>query len=1667
MGHRPKGMGKMERSFASMLVACSLSLLIIPFASGDMEEAPDVMLVIEVPYPDISVSYGSAVVSIEGWSSSSGIGAPSLPERTFHIPLGRTSAEVVTYHFTNERRVTLTHGLRVEGGISNGDIDINSDTCSEMEAVEDLGVVWTRGGNYLAIRVRPFKAEGLELYSPSQIRIGIEVDGSVPFRTVTVPEDLPSISEMDVDSISVPIWEEASKQNEVRPGGSYFGSLPPVQMVIVTSSTYNSTLQRLAEWKSMKGVFTRVVETSWIYSRYSGYDNPERIRNYLIDLYDSEELEWVILGGDNDTVPTRHAYVPDGYQDTGSDGSYVATDAYYADLKGSGHTPYDWDGDNDYLYGEYSDDGIDLVSEVYVGRLSASSVSMMAGLVDDIIGYEADPPSGGWTNRSVLAGAYSNYLESSVSNDTTDEADLKEAVRTDFLGGGKFNTYTLYERAGIWPSQQGSNASLTYSNVVGAIDPGAFMVNMAGHGSSTAIYRKIWNSDGNGNGLCDTGETTDISYYSTSASQYNGDRLPLFFTDACNNGDFDRTTCLAEDILRDVGIGAIGSSRVSYYRVHWTKGTDGGTYNQGHDYRFWQQFFNAGDHRPGKSLYLSKSDYISDRTVHSSRAWKNLLQYNLMGDPEVPIWTSAPKTLNVTYPNPIQTPGNVSITVNGPSGGPIQGARVCLMNGTRFYAVSFTNSTGIAKVPIPDIAFNMNLTVTRNDHRVWSREVEVGQDDTPPSITSVTYSGSNTTGDVFSIRAFVHDEAGLNYTCVHHTYSMTQPSTFTNTTMADHGDSFLHTSWHPADETRDLWYRVIARDVRGNMNATGWVRVPISDNDLPEFERDSSDATATTGDRFTFRIEATDNVQLTSLHVNYTLDRIVHYNVSMPGTGTFTYGFDVPDSSQGQLAFRYVAQDSSGNTNVTATQTRDIMDNDLPVLVQDHTQDPPTTGDPFNFSIEATDNIALTAVRIAYQIGTSPAMNVSASFSDHLYGHTVDIPASQEGTLRYRIMIRDEAGNVLWTTWKELVIADDDAPWAFNDLTGADPTTGDAFEVDFEAHDNIGIDHTSVRYSFDGINWAVVNASSSGPHAGKFEAIIQVPDSPGPWIRYVFNATDTSGNSASSKVFEMMIKDNDHPTLVSDLSDHEATTGDLLEFSFIVSDNVAISNATLRWDLGRYGEDGVIMTGPYGSSNGPFGYSILAPSDTIGTLMYSLILEDSSGNIFAPSDGSVEVIDDDPPVISGMIAASNATTGGELDFTFDVLDNIHIDSVSLEYKVGGSEGSVDAWKMLGSYHASIEVPINATGELHYRVRARDLSGNENVSDWASLEVLDDDPPTLVSVEGLDRLFVMTGNTLNFSAEFSDNIAVSDAVATGTMGDRSLDASVERTNGYEFRFSVVIWSDSVGEVSIEVMAYDASGNSVTFRHVLGVRDGERPVARLIGLPSTAMLSQGFQFGIETSDNIGVASSTAYAVLGTENISVEGTDGTFAFLPEVPGVWDVILIVMDAAGNSASCIAKVDVIDDVPPEAPTPTAAVGKKGEPLGLSIAGRGEPGLNYTWMVTSPDGSTILLYGTSPSFVPSRTGIFDVMLTVSDEAGNKDSEAFTIEVTNGEDGDEILPLIIGGSAALVLLAIILIVGIVVARKRVGKDQRKMLGTQTSPGRIEQGKKALEGDDPWG
>jgi len=160
-----------------------------------------------------------------------------------------------------------------------------------------------------------------------------------------------------------------------------------------------------------------VVDT--IYPKYPGRDQPEKLRNFVIEQYANHGISHLLLGGDYGLVPARTAFaMHSGYEDSTRVGvDSLICDLYYSDLDGG------WDLNNNGIFGEPAD-SVDMYPEISVGRATAGSIEQAGTFVDKVLTYEKNPPDGYLSRASFWA----SYLDAG-----TDAALGKDMVDRDYM----------------------------------------------------------------------------------------------------------------------------------------------------------------------------------------------------------------------------------------------------------------------------------------------------------------------------------------------------------------------------------------------------------------------------------------------------------------------------------------------------------------------------------------------------------------------------------------------------------------------------------------------------------------------------------------------------------------------------------------------------------------------------------------------------------------------------------------------------------------------------------------------------------------------------------------------------------------------------------------------------------------------------------------------------------------------------------------------------------------------------------------------------------------------------------------------------------------------------------------------------------------------------------
>jgi len=322
--------------------------------------------------------------------------------------------------------------------------------------------------------------------------------------------------------------------------------------VIITLDSLQDYVTDLVDWETAKGKSVAIITAEWINSNFDGVDLEEKIRNFLIEKYPSEEwgIEYVCLIGGYDDVPIRLTAQNQGY-------GRPDTDFYYAEL--SYPDDESWDANGNLLYGESYGDSIDFYAEVYVGRIPWSDADIVEHICQKSVAYEQNYDDS-FKKNILLIGTF--------FWPDTDNAVLMEYKTDDELHPWmtEWTMTKMYEEA---QSSYGCDYDVSYDTVETVWSEGTFaFVDWAGHGSPTACYEYYPQQP-----FVDTDTCLSL----------NDDYPAIIFADACSNSDTDEDN-IGQMMMKQGAVGFLGSTKVAYGMPAWTNPMSGSS--QSLDYWF-------------------------------------------------------------------------------------------------------------------------------------------------------------------------------------------------------------------------------------------------------------------------------------------------------------------------------------------------------------------------------------------------------------------------------------------------------------------------------------------------------------------------------------------------------------------------------------------------------------------------------------------------------------------------------------------------------------------------------------------------------------------------------------------------------------------------------------------------------------------------------------------------------------------------------------------------------------------------------------------------------------------------------------------------------------------------------------------------------------------------
>ncbi|MBI4649009.1 MAG: VCBS repeat-containing protein, partial [Bacteroidia bacterium] len=646
---------------------------------------------------------------IEGYTTEE-VGAPQLPVKIvkFVIPINVNVSNIIinnssyqqlsgTFSIYPYQQPSPLDGSDPHPFVEPDSLIYNSNTPYPGKLIEIAKDIVVFGYHIITLRIFPIE------YIPLQKKINLftEISFTIEYETNNVPFQLPEkqsnrryrlVKSYIKNSVKNPYDFETITggvkevmQDNISTKGLKLNFLPTIEgdipdYIIITNEELKPYFNTLAMWKIKKGIPTIIVTTNEIAGNYSGCDLAEKIRNYLKDACNKWGFAlYVLLGGDSDIIPARIG--------TKEGTLYRVTDMYYCDVYKPGEPDYNWNSNGDNEFGYNGDTGITLDADNIIGRASVEDTIEAQTFVNKILYYEKQ--NNDYINNVLLIGAFHsnnsfpngqqwhNYVYHNILPDTSKAWRIFDDHTT--VGNNLYPGDEELNAANVLAAlNDGGNSGLGYFHIVSHYDhSNPYIIGTSAKTKNQSINR------------------TDID------SIYNSPFYQIMYSAGCDPNEFQKD-CFGEHYINNphgCGVAFIGNSGFG-----WPG-------NSAQCYSFFSSIYLSGDYYLGFA-FSNARDAIADQNVT-----KNL---NLLGDPEMPIWTNTPDSFIVSYTPDTITNVNNHLTVTVGNLTDSIDVTVCLYKENEAYAYQTIFSSGTQEVFDFDIApntpGNLDITVTAHNY---------------------------------------------------------------------------------------------------------------------------------------------------------------------------------------------------------------------------------------------------------------------------------------------------------------------------------------------------------------------------------------------------------------------------------------------------------------------------------------------------------------------------------------------------------------------------------------------------------------------------------------------------------------------------------------------------------------------------------------------------------------------------------------------------------------------------------------------------------------------------------------------------------------------------------------------------------------------------------------
>jgi len=383
-------------------------------------------------------------------------------------------------------------------------------------------------------------------------------------------------------------------------------------LLIITRARLKDGFIPLKAAHDAEGIHTIIKTLSDI-----GSTTPEEIRDYIKEAYTNWGIGYVLLGGDDNVIPSRDLWVQTRQGQAGVS-TTMPSDLYYACLDGT------FNYDDDDRWGEPTDGlnggDVDLMAEVFVGRASVSNIIEVNNFVKKTTSYMSTSPDDNYLKNVLMVGQHKAKFEAAKWGGNFLDELLDECSSGNYttigIPSNKYSITTLYDRdwqENHWPKPRGSGAFGGWPNsklIMFINKDTPYLINHNGHGLKNNAM-KLWN----------------LGVFRMKNTKYF-----FAYSSACFAGHFDGVRdCFAEYLTVKTDHGAfavIMNAREGFSSINSTDSP-----SQRFHREFWDAVFGENITVISKANQDSKEDNLW-RIDEEYMRWC-YYETNLLGDPTV------------------------------------------------------------------------------------------------------------------------------------------------------------------------------------------------------------------------------------------------------------------------------------------------------------------------------------------------------------------------------------------------------------------------------------------------------------------------------------------------------------------------------------------------------------------------------------------------------------------------------------------------------------------------------------------------------------------------------------------------------------------------------------------------------------------------------------------------------------------------------------------------------------------------------------------------------------------------------------------------------------------------------------------------------------------------